>query len=322
MPHPGMPSTGTEPTRASQRRLPGCAGTPFRTTRPPSRSIAVNTGSSGSSAFAPAITTMRAPAAIDSSTARASAPASASGYASPRESRRTSRASPQDGLEPRARPGRQAARGDCADGPALEPLHGHACPGPPAALLHVADHALRDDEGRDLGARDHLPRVDHLAVEQRVHRHALEPVHRGEQRHRDPQDPSLPRDDRPLAARGIPDRDARSRGRTGDPLPRRLLVEVAGLHLDEVDLVLCSGNEPRRGRRIEPLPFAGQQRASRITDVVGQDPADQAVGARLGRDERVRLHAAGVRRRGRRGRAAEAEPPACLATTRGRPVPP
>ena len=47
MPHPGMPRTGIEPTRATHRRLPGCAGTPLRTSRPPIRSIAVNTGSSG-----------------------------------------------------------------------------------------------------------------------------------------------------------------------------------------------------------------------------------------------------------------------------------
>ncbi len=98
-------------------------------------------------------------------------------------------------------------------------------------------------------------------------------------------------------------------------------MEVAGLHLEKVDLVARSAGEPRGGGGIEALPLACQQRARGIADVVGQDPADQAVGARLGRDERVGLHAAGS------GAVAvwaagAAAPPARLATTRGRPVPP
>ena len=57
--------------------------------------------------------------------------------------------------------------------------------------------------------------------------------------------------------------------------------------------VARAGDEPRGAGRVETLSLAPEQRARRVPDVVGQDPADETLGARLGRDERVRLHARG-----------------------------
>src|SRR5947208_148145 len=57
-----MPRTGWPSQRASHRRLPGCAGAPWRSMRAPSSVSPPNTGSSGSSALAPATMRTWAPA--------------------------------------------------------------------------------------------------------------------------------------------------------------------------------------------------------------------------------------------------------------------
>ena len=175
--------------------------------RPPMRSIAVNTGSSGSSALAPATTTIRAPAAIASSIAWPTAAASASGYA-----RRASGAPNQSSFSRSTASNRARARGvrlpgsDRAHGPGLEGPHDHAAAARRAqTLLDLAHHAPRDHERRDLGARHDLAGIDHLAVEERVDRDALEAVHRGERRGGHPEESAMRRDDRPLAGRGVPD---------------------------------------------------------------------------------------------------------------------
>src|SRR6185436_5524169 len=76
IPQVGMPSTGRSPIQARKRRLPGCAGTPWRSMRPPARSMPRKTGSSGSSALAPAMITRSAPSPIRASMSAATAPAS------------------------------------------------------------------------------------------------------------------------------------------------------------------------------------------------------------------------------------------------------
>ena len=138
-------------------------------------------------------------------------------------------------------------------------------------------------------------------------------------------DPPVRRDDRPLAARRVPDRDARARDGAGHPLAGRILVEVAGLHLEEVNLLAGAGDEPRGAGRVEAIPLASQQRARRVADVVGQHPADEALGARIGRDEGVRLHAreSGVAATSVGAASAATETGrAGLASASGRPVPP
>src|SRR5438093_1324865 len=66
IPHDGMPTTGRPSQLAIQSRLPGCAGAPWRSMRAPTRARAPNTGSSGSSALAPATISTSTPAACSS----------------------------------------------------------------------------------------------------------------------------------------------------------------------------------------------------------------------------------------------------------------
>ena len=135
----------------------------------------------------------------------------------------------------------------------------------------------------------------------------------------------MPRDDRPLAARRVPDRDTRARDRASHPLAGRILVKVAGLHLEEVNLLARAGNEPGGAGRVEAISLASQQRARSVADVVGQHPADQALGARIRRNEGVRLHAreSGVAATSVDGASAATETGrAGLASASGRPVPP
>src|SRR2546426_325022 len=87
IPHVGMPSTGRSCQRARNRRLPGCAGAPCRSMRAPSRVSPPKTGSSGSSALAPATISTSAPSArsalISSATARGEAAAKRTGSSRP-----------------------------------------------------------------------------------------------------------------------------------------------------------------------------------------------------------------------------------------------
>ena len=103
-------------------------------------------------------------------------------------------------------------------------------------------------------------------------------------------------------------------------------MEIAGLHLEEVDLRARAGDEPRGAGRVETLSLAPEQRARPVPHVVGQHPADETLGARIGRDERVRLHAraSGATPASAGGAAAASRASARigLAITRGRPVPP
>src|SRR5947208_2160073 len=76
-PHVGIPSTGRPSHMASHRRLPGWAGAPWRSMRAPSSVSPPNTGSSGSSALAPATIRTSAPArwsAVSSSAITRGAP--------------------------------------------------------------------------------------------------------------------------------------------------------------------------------------------------------------------------------------------------------
>ena len=178
---PACPGLGIASTRATQRRLPGWAGTPLRTRRPPIRSIAVNTGSRGSSALAPATTMIRAPAAMRVLDGSADRRGLGIGICETRQGgSEPVELLAEDRLESLAGPEREAARRDRAHGLLLEGSHRHAPPAPTESLLDLADHALGNDQRRDLGATDHLAGIDHLTVEQRVDRHPLETVHRGE----------------------------------------------------------------------------------------------------------------------------------------------
>ena len=102
-------------------------------------------------------------------------------------------------------------------------------------------------------------------------------------------------------------------------------MEVAGFHLEEVNLPMGTGDEPCGAGRVEAIPLASQQCARRVADVVGQHPADETLRARIGRNEGVRLHAreSGVTASPVGGASASTETGrAGLASASGRPVPP
>ncbi len=102
-------------------------------------------------------------------------------------------------------------------------------------------------------------------------------------------------------------------------------MEVAGLHLEEVNLLMGTGDEPCGAGRVEAIPLASQQRARRVADVVGQHPADEALRARIGGNEGVGLHAqdSGVAASSVGAASAATETGrAGLASASGRPVPP
>src|SRR2546421_665376 len=150
-----MPRTVWPSQRASHRRLPGCAGAPWRSMRAPRSGSPPNTGASGSSALAPATVRVGAPA-------RRRAASSAG-----------------------------AARG----------------------------------------------RPQGVAVEESEDRDALERVRVGRRATADFKEAPSVRRKGPLPAAVALDLDAFADGRRAEPAPPLLLVEVAGLQREEVDLL-------------------------------------------------------------------------------------
>ena len=248
------------PARAARRSRPGRGGSPDARARrgapcaPPARSMPRNTGSSGSSALAPghdheigplahhALDVARHRARVAARVAQRQERASRTSRPSPAAPPRSARAAWARGSRatPRRWCGAEAAHGDqAARAPAL-----------PSTCFTVS---LGDGQGRDLGLGHHLARVDGLKVPEREDGDAGLGVGLGERRVAHAHEAAPRGRERPLPAGIAADLHAVAGRGLGDARARGLLVDVAGLELEDVDLLPRRGQGQRRRRGVERL---------------------------------------------------------------------
>src|SRR5438128_5926849 len=144
-------------------------------------------------------------------------------------------------------------------------------------LLDGADRGFGDDQRRHLALGDCLAGLHGLAVEDSEERDALE---RGRVRQRATADfkeaASVCRK-RPLPAAVAFDPDAFADGRRAEPAPPLLLVEVAGLQREEVDLLPGRREQRLGGLRREAHALRDGDLARLVTHVVAQHAVEQAL---------------------------------------------
>ena len=106
----------------------------------------------------------------------------------------------------------------------------------------------------------------------------------------DPAQPAARGGQGPLPADVSLHLDAGARRRRGEARARRLLVEIAGLELEQVHFLPRQPEEPGRGVGVEGAPLVDGDFAGRVAHVVADHAPDQGGGCRAGSPEGDRLH--------------------------------
>src|SRR6185369_12359998 len=86
-----------------------------------------------------------------------------------------------------------------------------------------------------------------------------------------------------------------SRGRRGEARARRLLVEIAGLELEQMHLLPGQAEELRRGVVVEGAPLVDGDFPGGVADVVANHSPDQRRGRRVAAPDSDRFHLSPLR---------------------------
>src|SRR2546422_9233975 len=158
-------------------------------------------------------------------------------------------------------------------------------------LLDGADRGFGDDQRRHLALGDCLAGLHGLAVEESEDRDALERVRVGQRATADFKEAASGRRKGPLPAAVALDLDAPADGRRAEPAPPLLLVEVAGLQREEVNLLPGRREQRLGGLRRETRALRDGDLARPVAHVVAQHAVQQALERRRLPSLRDGLHA-------------------------------
>src|SRR5439155_1745974 len=201
-------------------------------------------------------------------------------------------------LEARPLPGVEALLGDGAERRRTEAADGDEPARGARRRLDGVDRALADDQRRDLAFGDGLARLHGLPGEKGEDRYPLERVRIPQRTPTDLEEPAARRGERPLPAAVAFHLDAIADDRRREPSPGVLLVEVAGLHREDVNLVPGRREQRRGGLRREARTLLDGDLARRVAYVVAQHAVDEALERRRLPSLRDRLHRSGGRTAG------------------------
>jgi hypothetical protein len=134
----------------------------------------------------------------------------------------------------------------------------------------VGDDLTADHERYDLRPSHLLAGVHHLAVVQRVHRDAFEPIDEAQRFPSHGQEAAMRRTQRPVPSTARAGGHAPSGCRLRQPRPGDAFVDVAGLRRDDVEFVPRQLAEAFRVRRTDDAALRQHDLSGRVADVAGE----------------------------------------------------